>query len=127
MRTVGVFTAVLLIALLGMAASATAQCTAVLADGLYPTGGSVQVGDTIEYLMTVSVPAVADYCTLYDVDLYFFPPPGEEDPCDNSASGVLIASGLVLTPGGPVYTFTSADNPALAHVVTLADNLTVFL
>jgi hypothetical protein len=110
-----------LIAMLAMAVTASAQCTAVLADGLAPNGGSVQVGDVIEYSMTVSVPNVPSYCTLTDVSVYFFPPPGEADPCDNTGSGILIDSGLTLTPGGPVYTWTSADNAALQHTVTLAD------
>ena len=110
-----------LMAVFAMAVSASAQCTAVLADGLAPNGGSVQVGDVIEYSMTVSVPDVAGYCTLYDVDVYFFPPPGEPDPCDNTGGGILIASGLTLTPGGTVYNWTSADNAALQHTVTLGD------
>ena len=121
MKTSGLIISLALIVVMGIAGTASAQCTAVLADGLFPTGGSVQVGDTIEYLMTVSVPNVPGYCTLYDVDLYFFPPAGESDPCDNMGSGVLIASGLTLVPGGPVYTYTSADNAALAHVVTIGD------
>ena len=67
MKTAGLLITLALIAVLGMAVSASAQCTAVLADGLAPNGGSVQVGDTIEYSMTVSVPNVPGYCTLTDV------------------------------------------------------------
>jgi len=110
-----------LIAVLGMAVSASAQCTAVLADGLAPNGGSVQVGDVIQYSMTVSVPDVAGYCTLTDVSVYFYPPPGETEACNSTGSGIVIASGLTLVPGGPVYNWTSADNAALQHTVVMGD------
>jgi hypothetical protein len=104
------------------------ECTAILADALGPTGGTFAVGDVVEFTMSISVPASPNpptYCTLVDVDVYFFPPPTGAQPygggCDGIASGILIASGLTLVPGGAAYTFTSADNPALSYVVQPGD------
>ncbi len=56
-----------------MGSSALGQCTAVLADGLGPTGGLYSLGDTIPYTMFVTVPDVAGYCTLTNMTVYFFP------------------------------------------------------
>jgi hypothetical protein len=120
----------MLVVALGIVSYASAQeCTAILADGLGPTGGTYQLGDTIEYIISVSVPASpsppADpFCTLTDVSIYFFPPgsPPSDDACDDPASeGILIASGLTLLPGAAPFVYTSADNAALSYLITEAN------
>lgn len=109
-----------------MAGSALgAACLANLSDSLGPTGGTYNIGDTIEYVISLSVPASGGgtpNCTLTNVSVYFFPPPGAPGaPCANTGSGVLIASGLTLVPGAAPYEYDSSDNAALAYLVTAAD------
>ena len=38
-----------------------------------------------------------------------------------AGAGILIASGLTLTPGGAPYVFDSSDNAALSYVVQPGD------
>jgi hypothetical protein len=114
------------------AAEATAMqlqvCTAILADGLGPTGGTYQVGDVIEFNISISVPPSPNpptFCTLTNVSLYFYPPPLGAHPygsgCDGTANAVLIASGLTLVPGAAPFEFDSSDNAVLAYTVQPGD------
>ncbi|MHC4617487.1 MAG: hypothetical protein ACYTEQ_07010 [Planctomycetota bacterium] len=129
MRNVKWLTVGTLIVSLGMVGPASAQqCAAVLTDLAFPTGGEFDVGETIEYLLCVSVPPSPPFpapnnCTLTDVNVYFFPPnsPPIGTACLDVDGGVLIASGLTLVPGADPCCYTSADNPALAYLVGISD------
>jgi hypothetical protein len=118
----------MLVVALGTGSSALAQCNATLADGIGPTGGTYNLGDTIEYEITLFVPAsipdVITFCELTDVDVYCFPPgdlPPGDSPCENIGLGTLVASGLTLTPGGALITIDSTDHASLAYEITEAD------
>lgn len=118
------------LAALCMAVPAYAQpCLSELSDSLGPTGGSYEVGETIEYVISISVPASGGgtpNCTLTNVRVYFFPVGvlgAADGPCNNLADpdAVLIASGLTLTPGAAPLTYDSSDNAALQYTVQLSD------
>ncbi len=119
-----------------MGGSAFAQCSANLADGLGPTGGTYNFGETINYVITLQVPAspsppALPNCTLTDVTVYFFPPgdltPGES-PCANLGLGTVVASGLTLAPGDPLVVLTGLDDEVLDYTIEAAtcdDSLTL--
>ena len=124
----------LLVLTLFMGSSAYSQpCNPTLSDSLGPTGGFYEVGETIQYTMSVSVPASLPEpnlpnCTLTNVRVFFFPVGtlGENDnPCDywdvGGSGAVLIDSGLTLVPGAAPFTYNSSDDSNLQYTVQLSD------
>jgi hypothetical protein len=111
----------MLVMMLGLVNSASAQCTVAVTDSLSPNGADFECLDVIEYEVCVAVPAGDEFCTLVDIDVYFFPPdsPPAGSICDDpaGAGGILVGHIDSLAPG-EVTCFNSSDNSALAWEIT---------
>jgi uncharacterized repeat protein (TIGR01451 family) len=102
-----------------IAASSNA-CTVGLLDTLSPNGGTYVPGQTIEYVVTVSIPNIPDYCTLSNFQIHFFAPSNPTNSPCSDPDGVLIFSTASFGPGDSVV-ITSSEAPVLGYVVDEAD------
>jgi uncharacterized repeat protein (TIGR01451 family) len=118
MRKIGLIAAATLLAVVGMAGAASAQCDAILSDGLGPSGNTYQVGDVINYYVTLSCPVGSCELTVDQID--FFPPPGSDDACDDVPI-FSITPGTTLIPGAAPVIWTVAEWPDLAYTVQPGD------
>lgn len=118
MKSSGLMAVAVLIAVLGLAGAASAQCDAVLSDGIGPSGGTYQIGDSINYYVTLSCPDGS--CELTVDRIEFYPPPGSDDACDDTPL-FYIEPGDVLVPGAPPTIYTVAEWPDLAYTIQPGD------
>ena len=81
--------------------------------------GTVQDGDTIEYVLIIQV--LSPSCNMENVTLTFWPPNVDRAVNCDSPNGTVIASGLTIGQDDPALIFTSADNPILGYIVDHAD------
>ena len=105
-----------------------AACTSELSDSASPNGADYSINQTINYVLCVGVPADDPpdfYCTLTNVDVYFYPPgqqPTGSDACDDPGSdpnAVFIAHLDELAPGD-AFCYDGTDNSALDYLITEA-------
>jgi uncharacterized repeat protein (TIGR01451 family) len=118
MKNTALSAVLVLIALLGATSSASAQCDAILSDGLGPNGGTYQIGGNINYYVTLSCPDIS--CPLTVDRIEFYPPPGSDDACDDTPL-FFIEPGVVLTPGAAPVVWTVAEWPDLAYTIQPGD------
>jgi hypothetical protein len=108
---------------LGFAGAGYGQaCNVQLNQGFGPSSVWLDT-DTIEYFITLEIPA--DKCNMTDVNIMFYRPDdtgvNPSDICGDSTGGTMVISGLTLTSGGGVVTIDSGDNAAMSYDVSHAD------
>ncbi|HUT29294.1 MAG TPA: SprB repeat-containing protein [Sedimentisphaerales bacterium] len=111
----------MMVMVLGIAGQGQGACSLSLNQSFGPSSVWLD-GDTIEYVITLEVPAGA--CNMTDVNVVFYrPDDGGVSPSDicGSGGGTLVISGLTLTAGAGPTVIDSGDNAALQYVVNHAD------
>ena len=100
------------------------ECSVALNDSLGPSGNTYQDGDTVEYVVSLSIANLGN-CDITNIEVYFFDPnnpPDGGDECD-ATNGVLVFDGgsLELAYGEPAIVITSSEAAALGYTVDESD------
>jgi uncharacterized repeat protein (TIGR01451 family) len=106
------------LAMLALAGAAYAQCDAILSDGLGPSAETYQIGEEVDYYVSLSCPASS--CTLTVDQIDFYPPPGSDTPCSDTPIFSLFP-GETLVPGAAPVIYTVSDWSDLAYMVQPGD------
>jgi len=108
--------------------NALAQCSVQLDDALSPNNGIYQVGDTINYEITLAIPpnGTTTYCSLENFTVEFLNPTTAGTSACDDASRVLLYSDASFDPGESI-TITGpgmggdVTNAAMSYVIQEAD------
>ncbi|MHC4962529.1 MAG: COG1470 family protein [Planctomycetota bacterium] len=97
-------------------------CTVQLDDSIFPNNGVYQLGDTIEYEITLAIPPSNgdEYCELENFEAFFLNPTvfSGVDACADPAISILSSD--PLAPGDS-YMFDSSIIPELSYEIKLED------